>query len=161
MFLPLTPKINNRRRLGFTTIEVLIAFAIFTMAIAGLINGYVQSNRTATWSSWSLAAQSIATQGLERERAAQWNEQGNEDQMPTNIINGVVVTPWATPYMDTNCTLDVPSTGGLIYVTNYIYVSTYSSAPPLRLIRSDCIWTFPLTGKLWTNSAISLRAPDQ
>jgi hypothetical protein len=159
MFLPLTPKIKNRRRLGFTTIEVLIAFAIFTMCIVGLINGYVQANRTATWNSWSLAAQSIATQGLERERSAQWNELGNEDQMPCNITNAVSL-PWAAPYCFTN-TLDVPSTGGLIYVTNYIYVSTYSSTPPLRQIRSDCVWTFPLTGQLCTNTAISFRAPDQ
>jgi hypothetical protein len=160
MFLPLTPKIENPKQLGFTTIEVLIAFAILTLVVAGVINGYVQANRMATWNSWSLAAQSVATQGLERERAAQWNEFDTEDQMPCNITNGISL-PWAAPYLDTNCTLDVPSTGGLIYVTNKIYVSQYSTAPQLRLIRSDCIWNFPMTGQLCTNTAISLRAPDQ
>jgi hypothetical protein len=114
----------------------------------------------ATWSSWSLAAQSVATQGLERERAAQWNEFDTEDQMPCNTTNSVTQLPWAAPYCFTN-TLDVPSTGGLIYVTNYIYVSQYSTAPQLRLIRSDCVWNFPMTGQLCTNTAISLRAPDQ
>jgi hypothetical protein len=29
------------------------------------------------------------------------------------------------------------------------------------MIRSDCIWNFPLTGQLCTNTAITLRAPDQ
>ena len=63
--------------------------------------------------------------------------------------------------LDTNCTLDVPSTGTLIYVTNFIYVSTVSVSPPLRQIRSDCVWNFPLNNQLCTNTAISLRAPDQ
>jgi type II secretory pathway pseudopilin PulG len=152
--------------LGFTLIEVLIAFGIFAIVTSGLIYGYVQANRTATWSSWSLAAQSIASQGLERARAAQWNElqpspytngPGTGDEWPpkTNSSGVVLAT------VDTNCTLDVPSTGQLIYVTNYIYVSTVSFSPPLRMIRSDCLWQFPLTGQWCTNSAISLRAPDQ
>jgi prepilin-type N-terminal cleavage/methylation domain-containing protein len=153
-------------RLGFTLIEVLIAFGIFAIVTSGLIYGYVQANRSATWSSWSLAAQSIASQGLERARAAQWNElqpspytngPGTGDEWPpkTNSSGVVIAT------LDTNCTLDVPSTGQLIYVTNYIYVSTVSIAPPLRMIRSDCLWQFPLTGQWSTNSVISLRAPDQ
>jgi Tfp pilus assembly protein PilV len=150
--------------LGFTLIEVLIAFGIFVIVTSGLIYGYVQANRTATWSSWSLAAQSIASEGLERARAAQWNElqpspytngPGTADEWPTNSLGP------ATPYQDTNCTLDVPSTGQQIYVTNFIYITTYSGQPPLRMIRSDCVWTFPLTGRLCTNSAITLRAPDQ
>jgi prepilin-type N-terminal cleavage/methylation domain-containing protein len=154
-------------RLGFTLIEVLIAFGIFAIATSGLIYGYVHANRTATWSSWSLAAQSIASQGLERARAAQWNElqpspytngAGTADEWPpyTNA-SGVVLAK-----QDTNCTLDVPSSGSLIYVTNYIYVGNIGSGtPPMRMIRSDCVWNFPLTGQLCTNTVISLRAPDQ
>jgi type II secretory pathway pseudopilin PulG len=145
-------------------IEVLIAFGIFAIVTTGLIYGYTQANRTATWSSWSLAAQSIASQGLERARAAQWNELPSSsytnginpgDQWPTNSLGP------GTPFVDTNCTLDVPSTGQQIFVTNNIYIWTVSSAPPLRMIRSDCVWRFPLTGQLCTNTAISLRAPDQ
>jgi prepilin-type N-terminal cleavage/methylation domain-containing protein len=151
---------------GFTLIEVLIAFTIFVLATSGLIYGYLQCNRTATWSSWSLAAQSIAAEGLERARAAQWNElqpapyvsgPGTGDEWPpTTNGTGAVV-----PVLDTNCMLDVPSTGLPIYVTNYITITTYSVAPPLRQIRSDCVWNFPLTGQLCTNTAITLRAPDQ
>jgi type II secretory pathway pseudopilin PulG len=158
---------RTTKSLGFTLIEVLIAFGIFVIVTAGLIYGYVQANRTATWSSWSLAAQSIASQGLERARAAQWNElpsspytngPGTGDEWPpvTNSIGTVLAT------QDTNCTLDVPSTGQLIYVTNYIYVGDIGGgSPKMRMIRSDCLWTFPLTGQLCTNSAITLRAPDQ
>jgi len=155
MLFRLTPKKN--RRLGFSLIEVMVSFAIFTLVISGLVYGYVQVNRTATWSSCSLAAQSIASEGLERARAAQWNELGSGDDWPpaTNGSGVVIAT------LDTNCTLDVPSTGTLIYVTNFIYVSTVSVSPPLRQIRSDCVWNFPLTNQRCTNTAISLRAPDQ
>lgn len=146
-----------RNQQGLTLIEVMVSFFLFALVISGLIFGYVQSNRMATWSSWSLAAQSVASQGAERARAAQWNELGTEDEWPpvTNSVGAVIAT------MDTNCSLDVPSTGQLIYVTNYIYVSTYFKTPPLRQIRSDCVWTFALTGQLYTNSVVTLRAPDQ
>ena len=63
-------------------------------------------------------------------------------------------------------TLDVPTTGAPIYVTNYVtitYILTnlYPNLPALRQIRSDVVWTYPLTGQLCTNTAITLRAPDQ
>jgi prepilin-type N-terminal cleavage/methylation domain-containing protein len=154
MFLPWKPKINPRS--GFTLIEVLIAFVIFTVVIAGLIDGYVQINRTATWCSWSLAAQSIASQGLEQARAAEWDDLGGNDQWPP-VTNGLGV---AQATIETN-SLDVPSNGSLIWVTNYITVSTYSGTPPIRQIRSDCVWTYPMTGQLCTNTVITLRAPDQ
>jgi prepilin-type N-terminal cleavage/methylation domain-containing protein len=157
MLLQLPRKKNKRRVSGFSLIELLIALALFAMVISGLIYGYVQANRTATWSSWSLAAQSIASQGAERARAAQWNELGNgDDWPPVTNSSGTVL-----PTLDTNCTLDVPSNGQLIYVTNFIYVSTVSVAPPLRQIRSDCVWNFPLTSQLCTNTVVTLRAPDQ
>jgi prepilin-type N-terminal cleavage/methylation domain-containing protein len=156
---------RTTRRRGFTLIEVLIAFGVFAIVASGLIYGYTMANRTATWSSWSLAAQSIASQGLERARAAQWNEYqaivtngpGTDDEWaPVTNSSGVVLAT-----TDTNCSLDVPSTGQPIWVTNYIYVGNISSNPKLRQIRSDCVWQFPLTGQWWTNTAISLRAPDQ
>jgi prepilin-type N-terminal cleavage/methylation domain-containing protein len=151
----LTPSRNPRA--GFTLIEVLISFLILGMVIAGLIYGYVQMNRTATWASWSLAAQSVASQGMEQARGAQWNELGGVDQWPptTNAAGNI------TPYQNTNCTLDVPSTGASIYVTNYITIWNVSVAPPLRMIRSDCVWYFPLSSQQGTNTVITLRAPDQ
>lgn len=142
---------------GFTLIEVLISFFIFSIVIAGMVYGYVQMNRMATWASWSLAAQSVASEGLEQARAAQWNELGGLDQWPptTNAAGQIV------PFQNTNCSLDVPSTGAPIWVTNFITISTVSATPPLRRIRSDCVWNFELTGQAYTNTVITLRAPDQ
>ena len=116
----------------------------------------------------SLAAQSYASQGVEMVKSAQWDYvrwpntnygPGTGDELgfrPGTITN-------LPPEVDT---MDVPTTGAPINVTNYISVSYvltnwYPANPPLRQIRADCVWSFPLTGQLCTNTAIIFRAPDQ
>src|SRR5450432_3762799 len=141
---------------GFTLVEVLISFVIFAASVGGLIYGYGQANRMATWSSWSVAAQSYAQQGAEQARSAQWNSQmwpvtsgpgtGDELGCPANYFQ-----------VDT---LDVPSDGSYIYITNFVSITQISTNPSVRQIRSDCVWWFPLTGQWCTNTAITLRAPD-
>jgi hypothetical protein len=152
MFLHRTAK----KQQALTLIEVMVSFFLFALVISGLITGYVQSNRMATWSSWSLAAQSVASQGAEQARAAQWDELGTTDEWPpmTNAMGAIIATNFI-------CSLDVPSSGALIYVTNRVTISTYIKMPPVRQIRSDCIWHFPMTDTVFTNSVITLRAPDQ
>src|SRR5208282_1411553 len=71
MILQLAPK--NSTRLGFTLVEVLVAFFVFGLVVSGLIFGYVQVNRLAEFSSMSLAAQSYASQGMEQAKSAQWD----------------------------------------------------------------------------------------
>jgi type II secretory pathway pseudopilin PulG len=169
MFLHWTPKKNHRR--GFTLAEVLVSFFIFGLVFSGLIYGYVQVNRMAEFSSMSLAAQSYASEGLERVKSAQWNyvrwpntnygpNTGDELGFPTAI--GYTNLP---PVVDT---LDVPTSGAPIYITNYVTIMNVltnlvaaGAAPFMRQIRSDCVWNFPLDNTLCTNTAIALRAPDQ
>lgn len=141
------------------------------MVVSGLIYGYVQANRTAEFSSMSLAAQSLAEQGMEQARSAQWDSQmwpitngpGTADEM--RLFNnagqstGFDVTSH-TNYSQTD-TLDVPSTGALIYITNYISVTNISMNPLLREIRSDVVWPMPYNGKPFTNTVIMQRAPDE
>ena len=138
--------------------EVLIAFLIFGLAISGMITGYVQANRMAEWSSMSLGAQSYALQGVEQARAAKWDTQ----VFPaTNTGPGTGDELGLTNYyqVDTN---DVPTTGQPLLLTNYISITQVGNgSPPLRQIRSDCAWVFPLTGKVYSNTVITLRAPDQ
>lgn len=151
---------------GFTLIETLVSFLVFTMSVAGLIYGYVQADRMAEWSSMSLAAQSYAAQGLEQMRSAQWNSQqypptngpGTEDELPLRPTGTATNGCYSTNEVDT---LDVPSSGSLIYVTNYITVTNISTITPLRQIRSDVVWRFPLDNRLCTNTVITLRAPDE
>lgn len=66
--------------------------------------------------------------------------------------------------------LDIPIKGNPLtdysyYATNYVYVTWYPSnqevEPPVEQIRSDCVWTFPLTNEKYTNTVVTLRGPDQ
>jgi prepilin-type N-terminal cleavage/methylation domain-containing protein len=146
-------KANNRMTAaGFTLIEVLIAFVIFGIVSSGVIYGYVQANRMAEWSSMSLAAQSLAAQGMEQARAAKW------DTQVWPQTNGDFLGQTQYFQVDTN---DVPTTGAPLLITNYLSITNISASPPLRQIRSDVVWTFPLTGRVFTNTVITLRAPDQ
>ena len=150
---------------AFTLLEVMIGFVIFGLATTGMIYGYVEANRMAEWSSQSLAAMSYGSQGMEQMRSAQWcaeeystgNGQGTTDVLPMTNQPGGTWGFW-TNQVDT---LDIPTTGNLINVTDYLYVTSISTNPPLRRIVSQVVWTFRLTGKLFTNTAVTLRAPDQ
>ena len=165
---------------AFTLAEVLIAFCIFGMVTAGMIYGYVQANRIAEWSSQSQAAMSYAVQGMERMRSAQWlasqitttNGPNTMDEMPLSIIINPqlkeYLPPTLNPASGVYCyvtkevdTLDIPSTGDLIPVTNFVTVTQIHTNPMLRQIVSQVVWTFRLTGSNYTVTIVTLRAPDQ
>ena len=151
---------------AFSLPEILIAIVVLVLAMSGLIYGYVQINRTALWSSMSLAAQSIASQGAEAARCSKWDTQvwpptntgpGTGDELPPGIyING-----FYPQYQGSNYSLDIPVSGAPIYVTNTVTITQISDTPKVRQIQSDCVWPFPLTGVYFTNTVITLRAPDE
>ena len=136
-----------------------------------MIYGYVQANRMAELSSMSLAAQSYASQGLEQARSAQWNSQGwphtngpgTDDEIllfnNAGAANGDATSH--TNYLSNRllgCSVNRnPDLHHELYHRHEHFIVN----PPLRQIRSDCVWTFPLDGKLYTNTVITQRAPDQ
>ena len=142
---------------AFTLIEVMIGFVIFGLVTSGMIYGYVEANRIAEWSSQSLAAMSYASQGMEQLRSAQWCAEEN------STASGQGTTDVLGAYYSTNQvdTLDIPTTGDPISVTNYMTATQISSNPPLKLLVSKVVWSFRLTGQLFTNTIVTLRAPDQ
>jgi prepilin-type N-terminal cleavage/methylation domain-containing protein len=152
---------------AFTLIEVMMAFVIFGLVSAGVLYGYVQANRIAEWSAMSLGAQSYAVQGIELARAAKWDTEANgevtADFWPATNNNGVYVD-WTTNWPGTN---DVPQSGAPLVLTNYIQITQLyptnlnSTGPFMRQIVSQAVWRFPLTGKYFTNTVTTLRAPDQ
>ncbi len=150
---------------AFTLVEVLVAFTIFGLVSAGMVYGYVAANRMAEYNSQSLAALSYASQGMERMRSAQWNAEMNAttNGPGTSDVLPLTVQPDGSFSYSTNevDTLDVPSTGASINVTNYLTVTQISTNPSLRRIVSQVVWTLPLTGKPVTNTIVTLRAPDE
>jgi type II secretory pathway pseudopilin PulG len=160
---------------AFTLAEVLIAVTILALAMGGILYGYVQANRFAEWSSMSLAAQSLAQQGMEQARCAQWNSQQYPVPVAPGLGDELYVTntlgaTWSTNLSGTNYAMDVPSTGAPFFATNIITITTVSNTPPLRMIRSDCVWSFPLYNTMvgtntvyefFTNTVVTYRAPDQ
>ncbi len=106
----------------------------------------------------SLAAQSLASQSVERARAAKWDIHsqvtgtgpGTSDELPpTNYIQVV-----------TNSML-VSATGKPMGVTNYVSVTQGFGNPPVRQIRADCVWRSPLSQKWITNTVITYRMADE
>ena len=147
----------------------MISLFILALVISGVVYGYSQVNRMAEFSSMSLAAQSAASQGLEQAWSAQWNyvRWPNTNYGPgTGDELGFPPAMASTNLPPTTNVLDVPSSGAPIYVIDYVTItdeltSLNANNPPMRQIRSDVVWTYPLSGQLCTNTAIAWRAPDQ
>ena len=141
---------------AFTLLEVLISVVILAMVMAGTIYGYVEANRNAEWNSMSYAAQSYALQGLEQVRAAKW------DLSAVPVASGDDL-PAPTNYTQIDI-MDIPVSGAPRYVTNYITLTTIggpNSDAKLRQVKSECVWVFPRTGQIFTNTVITYRAPDK
>ena len=139
---------------GFTLPEVCMGIFISTLGFGGIMMGYVLSTDRAEWSSYSLAAQSLAVQGVEQARSAKW------DPLAWPPVDELGVTNYT--HLEV---LDLPVAGTPRYATCTVAVVDVSVAPPLREIRSSVVWSVPwrksaLCGP-FTNSIITLRAADQ
>lgn len=152
MSLNFCMSVGRRTASGFTLSEVVISIMLSGILFGGLISGYIFSARRVEWSAHSLAAQSLAVQGIEQARAAQWDAGvwPVVDQLPPTNFTRVEI-------------LDLPASGGqTAYATNFISVTTVSTNPPLREIRVDCVWLFAgRDARLYTNSVVTYRASDQ
>jgi hypothetical protein len=130
--------------------EATIASTIAAMMFGGIIYGYIMSNRSAEWSAYSFAAQSLAMQRLEQSRACKWDPEATPPVDQLVISNFPVVVS----------ILDVPMNGSNItYATNITTISTISTTPPLKMISVDAVWQF-INGKVFTNTIATYRAPD-
>lgn len=139
-----------KKRQAFTLMEATIASTIAAMMFGGIVYGYIQSSRSAEWSAFSFAAQSLAMQRMEQTRACKWDPEATPtvDQLVSSNFPILVSI------------LDVPMNGSNItYATSITTISTISIAPPLKMISVDAIWQF-INGKLYTNSIATYRAPD-
>jgi Tfp pilus assembly protein PilV len=141
---------RKRTASGTTLVEILVSFAISSLAISGLVSAYILSAKSSEHSSLSLSANAKALERIEETRGAEWNTSTDPpvDQLvASNFTNEIVILD-----------LSVRS-AGKVYGTNYTQISQISSNPPLRGIRVDCVWTF--RNRRQTNTVETCRAPDQ
>jgi prepilin-type N-terminal cleavage/methylation domain-containing protein len=137
---------------AFTLIEVVMALLIFGISLAGILSVYVQCANRLDWSSTSVDAQLKAQSGLEQCRGAKYDPAGNpatDNLVSSNFPNRVYLLDQASD-----------SGGVSIYGTNMTTIALLSTNPLLKLVRVDCIWA-SRKGVLYTNTAITYRAPDQ
>lgn len=134
-----------------TLAETAMSLAIAGILMAGIVSGFIQTHQQSEWAAYSLAANSMALQGLEQTRAAKWDRLGYPpvDQLvSSNFPPRVEVLD--IPVVKTN----------IVYATNQWVISTISADPPLRMVRVECVWAFPRRG-MFTNSVFTYRAADQ
>jgi type II secretory pathway pseudopilin PulG len=139
---------------GFTLAEVCISMSLVGLIFGGVIFGYIALTDRAEWSAYSLAAQSLALQGLEQARAAKWDP-----------LAYPPVDELGTTTLVQTLEMDLPVAGAPILATNIVEITVSATAPPLRQIRSCCLWQLPSRGARiggpFTNTVFTLRAPDQ
>lgn len=144
----------TRRQEGFTIAEVVMALMVSGLLIIAIVTGFVNSANRAEWSGYSLAAQSLAFQGVEQARAAKWDPLGYPpvDNLTVGFLTNTINI------------LDIPINGtNIIYATNVFTISVISANPPLRMVKVDCIWPFKNGRRnlIFSNTVSTFRAPDQ
>jgi Tfp pilus assembly protein PilV len=144
-------RVSFGQRAAFTLVEVVISIFVVGVSLGGILGLYIQSAVRSEWSAHSVAAEMMALSRLDQCRAAKFDPRGSPpvDQLvSTNFPVKVDV-------------LDVGTSAGFVtYATNRTTIWTISSNPPLKMVRVDCVWTFPRRGR-FTNSVFTYRAPSQ
>jgi prepilin-type N-terminal cleavage/methylation domain-containing protein len=154
MKLP-TGMADSDRGPAFTLVEVLVALAILAVGLQSILLCYLRFTQLSELSAYSLTAQTLASQGAEQARSAKWDTQA----WPQAVGPGQPDELGLTNYVQTN-TLAVGVNGQSAIATNFIGITAASITPPLRQIRSDCVWSFLGRGP-FTNTVVMFRAPDQ
>ena len=139
--------------LGMTLAEVVVALAIVSLTVLGLVGGYIFSTVSAEKADLSLAANTRALERLEDTHGAIWNVSG------WPVVDQLVDTNFPAKVV----TIDLSGQGpGITYGTNYTTITQVSLSPQLRRIRVDCVWRFQgrQSSTLITNTVETLRGPD-
>jgi type II secretory pathway pseudopilin PulG len=142
---------RKRRWCATTLVEVVIAMALTGVVTGGVLSGYVMSSRRAEWSSYSLAAHSLAMQRVEQARAAKC----------TPLLGMGIDEVQATNFPAMASILDIPVVGtNYAWATTYTTVTIVSADPLVKMIRADCVWRFKQRN-YYSNSMIVYRTVDR
>ena len=144
-------RIGKAQNAGFTLSEVVLSLLITGLGLGATLSLYVNAAMRTEWSAYALSAQMMAVRGLEQCRAAKYDPRGSP---PTDNLQ-------STNFPVVYDVLDAATANGAItYGTNFTTISTIFTNPPLKMVKVDCVWRFPLKG-LYTNSVCTYRAANQ
>jgi prepilin-type N-terminal cleavage/methylation domain-containing protein len=136
---------------GMTLVEVVVALAITTILIGGVVSGYNYCTNASIKAELIQAANAKAMERLEETRSAVWAP--NRDVPVDQLIS--------TNFPILSVSLDVPgavSNGTLATIQTTI--TSLSATPPTRSIHVDAVWQY-LDSEWVTNSVETIRAADQ
>jgi type II secretory pathway pseudopilin PulG len=144
---------KSTRQGAFTIAELVVCFAIVALTIGGVITAYVNASNFSARAGFALAAQAQAVQVLERVRAAEWDTQSIPPLDQTTNLPTTNIALMELPITGTNVT----------YATNVLSVSSIavSANPPVSIKMITVNTTWPWNGKVFSNTVVSYRAPDQ
>jgi prepilin-type N-terminal cleavage/methylation domain-containing protein len=146
-----TKPTNPSCRAGFTLAETLVSIMIMGLVFSGVLLGYTRASQRAEWSGLSLAAEALCVRQMEQFRAVLWDTQNVPIiDNTTNIVTSNVMI------------LDIPISGSnVVYATNTFTIQSFTQAGPsyFKMITAQTVWA--LNGKVYTNSLVDYRAPDQ
>lgn len=129
---------------AFTLMEIMMTAGISSIIIAGILFGFIVSARNLEWTATSLQAHAGVIERLEQTYSVTYKPQ------PPNPIDNLISANFPA------------TTNRYIQGTNYTYISDNINQGVtnqfMKMVRVDCVWVFH--GKLYTNSASMLRAPD-
>jgi type II secretory pathway pseudopilin PulG len=146
---------QNRNGLrGFSLAEVVISIGLLGFTLTGVLSGYLMAAKRATSSGCAQAAAANTLQRIEQARAATWDVQTSPaiDELVSSNFPALVQT-LGLPIRGTNVT----------YSTNTITITTISTNPPIKMIRSDTVWRSQdgrTVSRLFTNTLIVYRSPN-
>ena len=133
-----------------TLVEVVIALAITSLTVAGIVEGYIYCTNSTVKESYYLAANGRALERLEQTRSAQWD---NSSYPPVDQLV-------ATNFPDEVVTLNKSgSDPDAVSATLHTDISQLSTTPAFKRVRVDCIWQFRGQAQV-TNTIETLRAPS-
>jgi Tfp pilus assembly protein PilV len=170
---PSQTRAGNRLRVaGMTLAEVLISMVIVAMMFTAIINGYLVAAKRAQWTGYSLAAQSLSVQCLERARSAVWDIAMNKNELTNMTLMAKAYDASTKTWSGyTTNILDVPWKGtNFLLATNFvsiqlIYQNNKTNVPvQMQMLRVDTVWAFNAWGnfsvRLYTNTTCTYLAPD-
>jgi prepilin-type N-terminal cleavage/methylation domain-containing protein len=153
---------------GFTLVEVVMAVAILALVFSGIITAYIQANRRAEWTGYSLAAQALGIHQIEQARSAVWDfSLGKNEITNLNLLSWSYNTTTKVGAGYATNVLDLPVSGtNVVVATNFVTVKMLNlsglSNVQVQMVIVDTVWPF-LTGgqkRLYTNRTASYFGPD-